>query len=1161
MYKSEQGICFSPTDLTVFFDSEFAAWMERWYYEQRNGPAGANGDGDGARRSFVGPNAALKECSPDEADAELELIARKGDEHEAAILQTLKQQFSNVVEIDRKDLAAFQNTISAMKAAVPLIYQACLEQTGWRGFADFLLRLDGQSELGNHHYEVWDTKLARSPKPYFLVQLCAYADFLLRVQGVLPSEVEVILGNRERRRFRTKDFFYYYLQLKRAFVQFQESFDAAMMPHPGLSSSFGRWNTYAEQVLAQADHLSCIARATRSQIRKLETAGINTMTALSSTAETYISGITSEVLGRLKLQAQLQIQSRGRDKPLYRVVPAIADDPHRGLALLPPASANDVFFDMEGYPLIEGGLEYLLGAVYVENDNLIFIDWWAHNAIEEKKAFEDFVDWAFARWSADRSMHIYHYAAYEVMALRRLMGQYASREHEVDELLRNQVFVDLYTVVRQGILIGTPTYSLKDVERVYLPKREGGVTTAGGSIVAYQRWLDDQDGMTWKESKTLCEIRDYNCVDCESLWHLSNWLRQLQKDSGIGYLAEPKVEEVEKKSASDDEKENSAKKLAERLLAEVAGGHVVDIARRRVQELLAWILEFHWREAKPVFWRMFDRHEMTEAELIDDMDCLGGLRRTAKTKQQEKRSWLYEYQFDPDQDTKLHEGSSCIFAHDLDSSTQIFSFDAERGLLSIKLGPNAAAPPNQLNLIPDEYVSAKAIADAVYRYVEAWAGGTIISPAVDDLLHRRLPRVRGHAGGPLVPQTDDPLPTIVSVGTRMDGTTLCIQGPPGTGKTFTAAAIIAQLLKDGKRVAVTATSHKCILNILGAIVEARKNGGAHAAIIKVGDHCDDPLVRSGQIQHVGGGGDAAKCLTKGPLVMGGTAWVFCRPELEGQFDYLFIDEAGQFSLANVVATGLAARNIVLVGDQMQLAQPIQGSHPGESGLSALQYLLQEHATIPPELGIFLGTTRRMHPDICRFISEAVYENRLTSHPDNSRQAVLCGDQRTARVTKQSGVVFVPVMHESNTQCSDEEVEAIHEIVQQLLGRCVVEKDDSRRDLTLNDILIVAPYNMQVRRLQKRLGLGARVGSVDKFQGQEAPVVVVSMCASSADDCPRGIDFLLNKNRINVAISRAKCLAIVVGCPALMTTRCRSIEQMQMTNLYCWLADFADSTSN
>ena len=358
--------------------------------------------------------------------------------------------------------------------------------------------------------------------------------------------------------------------------------------------------------------------------------------------------------------------------------------------------------------------------------------------------------------------------------------------------------------------------------------------------------------------------------------------------------------------------------LAERLMQEAVDGRVEDESRRRIQELLAGLLEFHWREAKPVFWWKFARHLMTDQELWDDLDCLAGLERTATLPRPIKRSMAYEYRFNPDQDTKLHESSKCFFAHDLSIKPTIETFDAERGLIEIKLGPKCDVPPERLSLIPDEHVSAKVIIDAVYRYVEAWSRGEIRSKAVDDLLHRRPPRLLKPHCGSIIPAGHNVLVGAIDVVKQMDETVLCIQGPPGTGKTFTAATVILDLLAEGKQVGVTANSHKAILNVLHAVHSAAQRNGKVVRLVKVAGEEDDSLIEAGTIEYVKDPANTIGVLGQGPVVVGGTAWTFSRPELEGEFDYLFIDEAGQFSLGNVVATGQSAKNLVLVGDQMQL---------------------------------------------------------------------------------------------------------------------------------------------------------------------------------------------------------------------------------------------------
>ncbi|MGH7535393.1 MAG: AAA domain-containing protein, partial [Gemmatimonadales bacterium] len=390
-------------------------------------------------------------------------------------------------------------------------------------------------------------------------------------------------------------------------------------------------------------------------------------------------------------------------------------------------------------------------------------------------------------------------------------------------------------------------------------------------------------------------------------------------------------------------------------------------------------------------------------------------------------------------------------------------------------------------LIPNEYISADAIKDAVARYAAAWERGVVASRAVDDLLSRRPPRIAGHTGGPLVPDGSDLRARVCELVGRLDGTTLCIQGPPGTGKTSTAAAVIADLLRKGKRVGVTATSHKVILNLLAAVVRERGAAGGPAPIYKVGKEEDDPLVQAGAVTLIESR-DVEGIVGAGPVLVGGTAWVFSREELEGRLDYLFIDEAGQVCLANAVAMGLSATNLVLVGDQMQLGQPVQGSHPGETGLSCLEYLLQGNATVPPETGVFLGISYRMHGDVCRFISEAIYEGRLTSGLKAQRHRVVRG-ARSSLVPAETGVVWVPVPHDGCAQSSDEEVDVISRIVDELLARTVIDQEGRSRTMTLQDILLVAPFNAQVRSLRRVLGSAARVGSVDLFQGQEAAVVI------------------------------------------------------------------------
>jgi DNA polymerase III delta prime subunit len=790
----------------------------------------------------------------------------------------------------------------------------------------------------------------------------------------------------------------------------------------------------------------------------------------------------------------------------------------------------------------------------------VFHDWWAHDEAEERLAFERFIDWVMERRRRYPELHVYHYAAYEESAVKRLMGKYATRETEVDELLRQGVLVDLYPVLRQAFVIGAPSYSLKHVEHLYLPPRSGSVLSAGGSVVEYQRWIDSGKPRDPVASTLLQGIREYNRVDCESLWGLRSWLLERQRESGITYIPDPLRDEAPPEPDAD---RAAAEALAARLVERGTARLELDPEAGRLDQLVGWLVEFHRREEKPMWWRKYARHEMTVEERYEDGDCLAGLVRTEKPSWTVKRSLGLEYRYDATQETKLHAGDKCLVAG-TELRAEIVAMDEDGGVIELKAGK---ALPDRLCLIPDEFISAEPIKQAIARYAAAWECGGVVSQAVDDLLRRRAPRLRvtlseakgaypeawplRFAQGDSEAQGDSPADLI----RRLDATTLCIQGPPGTGKTYTAAAIIADLLGRGCRVGITAHSHKVILNLMDAVVEALSREGISAPLYKVVGQDEDPLPEGSPIRTVKSK-DAASVIGDGATLLGGTAWVFSRDEMVNRLDYLFIDEAGQVCLANAVAVGQSARNLILVGDQMQLAQPSQGSHPGDTGLSCLEYMLHGRATVPPELGIFLGRSRRMHPAVCRFISDAIYDGRLESIPETARHRVL-RSPATELVPAETGVVWVPVTHDGCTQSSDEECDAIVAIVEELLGRRVVDDEGIERPMEPKDILIVAPFNLQVRCLRGRLDPRIRIGSVDRFQGQEASAVIVSLCASTLDEAPRGAAFLLSPNRLNVAVSRAQALAIVVGSPMLVDVRCRSVEEMRLVNLLCHLVQYAE----
>lgn len=1137
MKKTAEGnLVYSPSDLVRYLASPFASWMDRYYLEN--------------------PEA----VTPDEATEDERLIAQTGQEHERTVLSELKADAAGVVEIQTANFAiAREQTRAAIRAKVSIIYQAALEGGQFAGYADFLMLDDAG------RYQVWDTKLARSPKPYYAVQLCCYSEMLADGAGLpMPEKFGIILGTKERVEFRIEDVLHYYRRLKASFLAMQDGFTGNMTdrPEPLPRADHGRWTSHAETFFNERDHLVLVAGITVGQIKKLKRAGITTMEALAAASGKPVRKLEKDSLEKLVAQARLQRRTR-MDRvarpdapPRYEMLPqaGVTGEPV-GLAALPPDHSADAFFDMEGYPLVPGGLEYLFG-VCTRNGppgSWDFTDWWAHDREEEKRAFEGFVDWVVTRWKTHPGLHIYHYAAYEVAAVRRLSTYHDTRQDEVDELLRNQVFVDLYQIVRHGLRIGEDSYSIKSVERLYRPKRTSAVTTAADSIVQYARWIESRQSRDWNKSPILKGIRDYNEDDCKSTAELLQWLRKVADEHKI---AAPHAVSVPAASVSPQ--------LSPETVARLDTAARLRKRQDAVSVALADLIDFHRREEKPMWWRMFDRAAATSEVLRDDPACIDGVQAVGSP-MPDKQSLLQAYRFDPSQECKLAAGekSRVMFTHNLEAKLTLSALDISAGTLELKIGRKAlneklaGAFPSRGSLHPDEYVPAKPIQDALADVASRHLSDALPSPVA--ALFNRLPPATGL-------QQDDESTTqaAIRVAGSMSGGCLVIQGPPGTGKTFTASQVIASLLVAGKKIGIASNSHKAVVNLLLACGDAARKAGRNLQGIKVGGEAESLLFSANPgLQYVKETGDARGVYTEG--VVGGTAWLFTRPEWESVLDFLFIDEAGQVPLANAVAMARCAGNLVLLGDQMQLEQPVQGSHPGDAGLSALQYALKDssasrrdfpifHPVVPAEYGLFLGESRRMHPSVCRFISESIYEKRLVSHPDCARQKIAVPSGASGLITSESGIVFSGVEHDGNIQQSDEEVERVKAIFDELCGRLYTAKDGTTRPLALDDFLFIAPYNAQVRALQAALPQGARVGSVDKFQGQEAPVCILSLCSSYWEYGSRGLAFILDKNRINVAISRAQCLAVVVADSRIAGSTPGSLDEMMLLNLLCKLAN-------
>jgi predicted RecB family nuclease len=1113
---------------------------------------------------------------PPRPAATADLAVAKGIEHEARHLERMKELHGDeLVSVEggasaEQLAAAVAATTAAMRAGAPLIYQAAFLSDGWMGYADFLERVEDPSELGGWSYRPLDTKLARAIKPYFVIQLCLYAELIAAVQGALPARLDLILGGGERRSLASADFRAYFGRMKARYLTAVELGLGDTYPEPVEHCELCEWAEPCEEQRVGDDHLSQVAKLGRAQGEKLVEAGIATVAELAAAGtDRRPSAMATATFEKLHSQAELQVAERESGEPrLVLLEPQLSGEgPPRGFALLPEPSPGDLYFDIEGDPFYDDGLEYLWGVTYLESEERRFRAFWGLDHGGEKLAFEEFIDFVFERRRRFPDLHVYHYAPYERTALGRLMGKYATREEEVDNLLRERVLVDLYRVVEQSMRISRPSYSLKQVEDFYGQGREAEVKQAGDSVLMFERWREDDD------DQLLRAIESYNKEDCDSTLALREWLLEQRDLCGALHGVEIPPRALGKPDAGAEaslEASAETAALQERLLVGVAESPTERSPEGDDRWLLAQLLDYHRREAKPGWWKYFDRLEASDQELTEsDSEALGGLRRDGQPQRlpPPAHSSLQRFSF-PIQEHKVGPGDfkdphSCGIdpltgESDLKpKGLEVVAVDDQNGTLTLKLS-DARLAEDQTALIPGGPYSTPlqraALQDLAVAVIEAGLDQLPRYTAARDMLRASLPRTAAVAHGEALQGDHADHEQIKAIAAGLEESYLFIQGPPGSGKTYTGAEVILELIGAGHKVGVSANSHKAINNLLAEVERQARVGDLSLRGCKKSSEPDqcfeavsphgDPLI-----------GNSKKNADFAPGhefdLIAGTAWLWCREEMRESVDYLVIDEAGQISLADALAMATAARSVILLGDPLQLAQVSQGTHPTGSGASVLEHLLGAETTVPPRRGIFLEQTRRMHPDVCRFVSAAIYEGRLGWEPSCERQEVVA-----AGALSGTGVRSIPVIHTGNTRQSPEEAKVIAAAIDSLAGASFTDREGTTTELRTSQIMVVTPYNAQVRCLRQALaerGLGeVAVGTVDKFQGQQAAVVFFSMATSSGAEIPRNVEFLYSRNRLNVAVSRAQCLAVLVASPELMSIECRSVEQMRLVNALCLL---------
>jgi predicted RecB family nuclease len=1142
-------------------------------------------------------------------DAGFQDLVARGEAHEKEVLRGFRDRGLSVVEIPPSQgnvAAGAAATAAALSSGVDVIYQGVLSrsagadgQPALLGFPDFLVRAelipapDGEPrpDVDRDHYEVVDAKLARTAKGRAVAQTAFYSQLLADLQGgVVPRWLHLALGTGELASFKVNDFAAYERQTRRLLSEFIDADTGAnppadTYPEPVEHCAICRWSDACKARRRADDDLSLVAGITRGQRRGLKAAGIQTRRGFAGTDPVpTLRGTSRQALERARSQAILQVASEDAGAIAYELLaPAVDADgalvPNRGLLALPEPVTGDLFFDIEGarYWSDDGrefGLQYLFGIVDTADVDAAGVpryrQFWAFDRAGEKRAFEALIDFITARRAARPGLHVYHYNHYEPTsidhltelhetrqeAVGRLMGRFATREDEVDELFRLGVFVDLYRVVRQGLQAGVESYSIKRLEPLCGYSRVVGLRDATEALVSFEAALDDSSA--GGEVVLQGVVAGYNEDDCRATLALRDWLEslrpQLAAQLGLGSadaLPRPVVAEPDREA-----KDSEVTRLRSELMSSVPAQPSGRTPEQAAVALLADLLEWHRRENKPAWWRYFYVRTLSSEDLVSEPDALG-LLTGGEVVDSVKRSVLRRFSFPP-QEHKFAELSQAV-----DPITgrgfDVYSVDDARSEIVLKIGQNYDGPlPSGLVQAgpPGIKLQAERMRDLGARVL---ADGLTGLDAATALLLRRPPVGVSAETLQLRAADESAQQAAVRLVSALQNSYLPIQGPPGTGKTYTGAEQILALIAEGRTVGITGPSHAVIHNLISAVLSHAAD--RRAAAPRVGQRAD----KDNPFLH-----DDAQSMDYPKLVNGladgdldiaaGTTWMWSRAEFQNSVDTLFVDEAGQMSLADVLAMAGAALNLVLLGDPQQLAQPSQAAHPPGSGVSALEHILGDRATMPSEAGLLIDKTWRMHPDLCRFTSETFYDGKLTGVDGLELQEILAQPPLPG-----AGLRVIEVPHEGNSNASPEEAAVVADLARALLGRQWRNRDGELVPIGVEQIMVVTPYNAQIRAIQSTAAATGlprlQVGTVDKFQGREAPVVIYSMATSSADDAPRGMEFLYDLHRLNVATSRAKALAIIVASPDLSRVACQTPRQMHLANALCraWLRRLSSSS--
>ena len=1093
---------------------------------------------------------------PEHNDPIANALRRHALEHKTAYLAYLRTRYEvAVVGDDLPESAALERTNDAIAAGYEVIYRPYfLDRTRrWSGRADFLRKNERPSKLGGYSYEVMDASLANDTRASTLLQLCLFADLLQEIQGDFPERVYVVTpaAGFTEVGYRTMEYLACYRQVRAELPQMLKA-EVLSYPEPVAHCGACNWQQQCADRRRADDHLSLVAGITHLQRSELEANGIHTLEGLAKAPSPLpfrAARSSAESLRRAQAQAKVQWRGRKSANTLYKLLRPMEEG--RGLTQLPEPDPGDLVLEIEGDTFVgRRGMEYLFGWLYGDGTEWRYQHMWAQDPAEERSAYQRFIDFALERAERDPGMHIYHFGANAPSALKRLAGQYGTRIDALDELLRGRRFVDVRRIVRQSLVASVEHYSRANIESLFSYARASTPFDDRRHKRAIQGLL--QLGVHELPQESRQNVTRSNEDDCRSTIALRSWL-ETQRGQVIA-----DGESVPRPTLREGQ---PGERLGEWLqgiqtIENALLSGLPDAERNEDEQakwLLAHLLRWHHREDKSVFWERFRLRSLDAEDLMHERRAVAGLQYEREIDKSEynprMRSRVHRYAVPP-QELEIRPKHTLLLASDAtERFGEVLSVDPSGAWMDVKtpktFDPTAAE--RAAGAFVDEFVSSKAVAASNER-IATRAVETNGDIARADPLAAKLLRREPMAG--LARAVAEPWEIV----DHLAGDVLPVQGPPGAGKTFLGARMILRLCLAGKRVGVTANSHAVINNLLRAVHKAAESLGVRPLVLVHKASAGKAEPGGGVSVETNGAGLIDELRIGEIDVLGGTAWLWSAESSANAVDTLFVDEAGQMSLANVLACTPSARNLVLLGDPQQLTQPTQATHPEGTEVSALQHLIGADRTMPAHRGLFLPQSYRMHPAVCAYISEQFYEGKLASAPKRERQCIT-----GVRDLGKTGLTYLPISHTGNANSCTEEVAAVTALVRRLLarGRSTDEEGASRK-IGPEDVLVLAPFNAQVHLLQTALASegGVQVGTVDRFQGREAPVVIYSCTSSSVEDAPRGMEFLFDPHRLNVAISRAKALAIIVCSPALLMPTVRSPRQMRLANILARYVELA-----